>query len=127
MQPVRCRAVKFLNRHIALWYWAKAASSAASGRRARLWFLAAARLVPLKERTPRLRAREWRGAIGRRPFWFRDRSELDAVIEVFHDGAYAYPLDPLPRTIVDLGANIGQASMFFRQTYPNARIVAVEP
>jgi len=31
------------------------------------------------------------------------------------------------RTIVDLGANVGMASLYFSSRYPNARIIAVEP
>jgi FkbM family methyltransferase len=42
------------------------------------------------------------------------------------------PYDPRvpgfsPRTIVDVGAHIGMASLLFTQKYPTARIIAVEP
>jgi FkbM family methyltransferase len=82
--------------------------------------------VPLKERVPMLRTRRFRGTVGNRPFWFTDRSELGAVVEVFRDRDYGVALDAEPRTIVDLGANVGQASLYFRQAYPGARIIAVE-
>ena len=32
-----------------------------------------------------------------------------------------------PRTIVDLGANVGYAAVYYHRRFPNARIVAVEP
>jgi FkbM family methyltransferase len=32
-----------------------------------------------------------------------------------------------PRTIIDLGANVGYASVWYHVTYPEARIVAIEP
>jgi FkbM family methyltransferase len=32
-----------------------------------------------------------------------------------------------PRTIVDAGANVGMATLYYANRYPNARIVAVEP
>lgn len=31
------------------------------------------------------------------------------------------------KTIVDLGANIGLSALYFKQQYPNARVIAVEP
>ncbi|HSZ63756.1 MAG TPA: FkbM family methyltransferase [Terriglobales bacterium] len=40
---------------------------------------------------------------------------------------YEFPLPFTPRTIVDAGANIGMASIFFANRYPEARIVAIEP
>src|SRR2546427_6179555 len=49
--------------------------------------------------------------------------------EVFLSTYYQIP-DHLKReamTIVDLGANIGLASRFFAETFPNARFVCVEP
>jgi FkbM family methyltransferase len=53
-------------------------------------------------------------------------------IPIFHQvfAALDYESPNLPksaRTIVDLGANIGLASVFFALRYPQARILAVEP
>ncbi len=39
---------------------------------------------------------------------------------------YAIDLPFLPKTIVDAGANIGTASIYFAQAYPEARIIAIE-
>lgn len=43
------------------------------------------------------------------------------------DRQYEFPLPFTPHTIVDAGANIGMASIFFANRYPEARIVAIEP
>jgi FkbM family methyltransferase len=47
--------------------------------------------------------------------------------EILLHGAYAFDLPFYPRTIVDAGANIGMASLYFANTYPEARIIAIEP
>jgi FkbM family methyltransferase len=41
-------------------------------------------------------------------------------------GEYAFDLPFHPQTIVDAGANIGMASIYFAHRYPGARIVAIE-
>ena len=43
------------------------------------------------------------------------------------DSEYRVPVEADPRLIVDIGANIGMASVYFGLTYPKARIVACEP
>lgn len=53
-------------------------------------------------------------------------SDLAAFEEVF-GGAYDITLSPEPRTIFDLGANVGYASVAFALRYPGARVLAVEP
>ncbi len=65
-----------------------------------------------------------------RPLWCRPgSSDLGALWEVFGNKDYTIPRRFLrnPRTILDLGANVGYAAAFFAHRYPNARIVAVEP
>jgi FkbM family methyltransferase len=42
-------------------------------------------------------------------------------------GQYAFALPFDPKTIIDAGANIGTASIYFARTYPRARIIALEP
>jgi FkbM family methyltransferase len=46
--------------------------------------------------------------------------------EVFHREEYAIDL-LAPKVIIDAGANIGLASVYFANRFPNARIIAVEP
>lgn len=47
--------------------------------------------------------------------------------EILVRGQYECDLARPPRTIVDAGANIGLASVFFANKYPQARIIAIEP
>ena len=60
-------------------------------------------------------------------------SDVKCLEKVFVDEEYRLPADinPVfaikPRFIVDAGANIGMATLYFAQTFPNANIVAVEP
>lgn len=68
----------------------------------------------------------------RAPLTLRPRDgDLAILYEIFVSQAYEIPstsLDPAGVTvIVDAGANIGLASLFFAARYPNARILAVEP
>ena len=52
-------------------------------------------------------------------------------VSVFHEillaGEYDYQTAVSPRTIVDAGANIGLASIFFANKYKDATIFAIEP
>jgi FkbM family methyltransferase len=47
--------------------------------------------------------------------------------QVFLEGQYNFNIPFTPTTIIDGGANIGLASVYFSHRYPNASIVAVEP
>jgi FkbM family methyltransferase len=55
--------------------------------------------------------------------------DIDIFYEVFWKEVYASPdLDPEHiHTLVDLGANVGMASLYFSKAFPKARIFAVEP
>jgi FkbM family methyltransferase len=55
------------------------------------------------------------------------RDELTILRDLFVGQEYAAPEHIEVRTILDLGANIGLASAWFRLAYPNARIHAYEP
>jgi FkbM family methyltransferase len=97
----------------------------------RAWIWAAVLLVPVKQhlgRLGRFGLPLWLHVGGRRrPFRFRDHSELMALKEIFVDGEYGFEPPREPRTILDLGANVGQAALYFRSRFPAARIVSVEP
>jgi FkbM family methyltransferase len=59
--------------------------------------------------------------------WARsDTSDLAAFRHIF-DGAYDLELPAQPRLILDLGANVGYASVYFALRHPTARVIAVEP
>jgi FkbM family methyltransferase len=57
------------------------------------------------------------------------RPDLDSFSEILVDEVYALVLRRIRecRTIIDLGANIGLASLYFAVHYPQATIVPVEP
>jgi FkbM family methyltransferase len=65
-----------------------------------------------------------------RPFNVRLGSratDLRVFEQVFARQEYALPKSVKPRTIIDAGANIGCATIFFASRYPDARIIAIEP
>jgi FkbM family methyltransferase len=59
-----------------------------------------------------------------------DDSGIRYVIdEIFHNHCYRPipKLSPPPRTILDIGANIGLSAAYFRLVYPDAAIYCIEP
>ena len=80
---------------------------------------------PARSRPATLRRR----GHGHPPFHIRTRSsDPKAVTQVLVDGEYA-PITNIPdvRVIVDAGANIGAASVFLLEAYPEATVIAIEP
>jgi FkbM family methyltransferase len=64
----------------------------------------------------------------RHPVWMRVRtSDVSAYQQIFLRREYAFEVTRTPRTIVDAGANVGYASVYFANRYPDATIVALEP
>lgn len=65
---------------------------------------------------------------GRAPVWIRLKtSDVETYEKVLHRREYACAAIGRPRTILDAGANIGLAAVHFAETFPDARILAVEP
>lgn len=62
-----------------------------------------------------------------RDWWVADAGEIGALWEVFVAGQYAQWLPESAQLVLDVGANVGTATAFFRSRYPDAQIVAVEP
>lgn len=52
--------------------------------------------------------------------------DIAALKEIFIDGEYAWDDIGTPKTIVDLGAHIGNTALYFHVLYPDAVIYAVE-
>jgi FkbM family methyltransferase len=46
---------------------------------------------------------------------------------IVENAEYDFAVKKEPRIIIDAGANIGLASVFFANKYPNAKIIAIEP
>ena len=104
-------------------------AAVAAGPAGRLLAAATVQLLPLKRRVvPDLPLPVRVGLpTGSRWFWFRDGSELLALREIFGEGEYEAVDHGDPRLIVDLGANAGQAALWFRSRFPRARIISAEP
>ncbi len=54
-------------------------------------------------------------------------SDFSTFRQIFMDHEYDFKLLDVPNIIVDAGANIGLASLFFAQRFPSAKIFALEP
>lgn len=54
-------------------------------------------------------------------------SDIRCFEKVFIDGEYHSPFEMSPKVIVDAGANIGMATLYFASRNPEANILAVEP
>jgi FkbM family methyltransferase len=59
--------------------------------------------------------------------WVGDFSDLHVARETFGNEVYDLPAGFRPRTILDLGANIGASVLWFHRHFPDAEIHAVEP
>lgn len=51
----------------------------------------------------------------------------EAVVHNFDFPEYRVPIAVQPRTVLDIGANIGVVSVCLNRSYPNARLLAFEP
>jgi FkbM family methyltransferase len=56
-----------------------------------------------------------------------DTSDIGTYIQIFVDREYEFQPLEQPGVILDAGANIGLASIYFANKFPSARIIAVEP
>ncbi|MEK6816484.1 MAG: FkbM family methyltransferase [Nanoarchaeota archaeon] len=54
-------------------------------------------------------------------------SDIDAFVQIFVQKDYKLPIKISPELIIDGGANVGYASLWFASKYPGAAIIAVEP
>jgi FkbM family methyltransferase len=54
-------------------------------------------------------------------------NDIQVFTQIFIHQEYALKIDEDVNTIIDCGANIGLASLFFLSKFPSARIIAIEP
>jgi FkbM family methyltransferase len=54
-------------------------------------------------------------------------TDIGAYQQVFFDKEFDFEVGTSPKVIVDAGANIGLASIYFANKYPDAKIIAIEP
>ena len=77
-------------------------------------------------RKPRLLRMTWPGV--RHPFWVRvPSSDVPTLDQIQVRREYEFEVDRAPEVIIDAGANVGLASIYFASRYPGARILAIEP
>lgn len=65
--------------------------------------------------------------IGREVIVRLGTSDMQCVEKIFLSEEYRAPFPIQPEVIVDAGANIGMATLFFAHQFPSACIVAIEP
>ena len=62
------------------------------------------------------------------PIYIRGKTSDEYVYDdIFCRGEYAISVETPPVRIIDAGANIGLASVYFANQYPDATIIAIEP
>jgi FkbM family methyltransferase len=62
------------------------------------------------------------------PFVVRNRtSDIQVFNQIFFYGDYDLDFKVRPKVIIDCGAHIGLASIYFKNRYPEANIIAIEP
>jgi len=75
-----------------------------------------------------LTVRFYQNKFGHVIFIRKDTSDINVFAEIFLFRDYNNKLPVVnPKTIVDAGANVGFATLWFHHKYPNAYIIAVEP
>jgi FkbM family methyltransferase len=69
-----------------------------------------------------------RHPLARHPFVVRcPSSDIPTYEQIFLTQEYDFHVRRPPRVIIDAGANIGLASIYFASRFPEARIIAIEP
>jgi FkbM family methyltransferase len=62
------------------------------------------------------------------PIYFRgNNSDFTIFDQIFLNEEYLFDLDFQPKIILDCGANVGYATVFFKNKFPASKIICVEP
>ena len=88
-------------------------------------FLFLSKLLPkLKSKCLSLHLRNYQNQV----YFRHNTSDTKVLYQVFFEQQYACISNlELPKLIVDCGANVGYASLYFLNKYPHTHIIAVEP
>ena len=73
------------------------------------------------------RRRQVNAAGGTHIYYRLNRGDIQSIREVYVDETYCLPFCARPAVVVDLGANIGLASLYLARRYGCSVVVAVEP
>jgi FkbM family methyltransferase len=85
-------------------------------------------LMLLKEKQPKSSEIKIKLGDYKQPIYLRSKTtDKSTFYKIFYFKEYNIPVNFNPKVILDLGANIGLAAVYFAQKYPNARIISVEP
>jgi len=72
-------------------------------------------------------AKYYQWKLGQKILLRSNTSDVNVFAEMFLFRDYNYNLPISPKTIIDAGANVGYASLWFHHKYPSAHIIAIEP
>jgi FkbM family methyltransferase len=78
-------------------------------------------------RSSRLHLSFYFSALNKTLFFRPATSDFSVFRQIFMDYEYSIEFEHSPRTIIDAGANVGFASLYFSNRFPGAQIIAVEP
>jgi len=85
------------------------------------------RLIGLVPRGQRNRVREVRLRGGIKIRYRLNKGDLHSIREIWFDEAYRLPFEQASGVLLDLGANIGMASLWLAKAYSFTQVIAVEP
>jgi FkbM family methyltransferase len=88
---------------------------------------ALSRFIGLFSKIERDRVREIQFRDSIRVRYRLNKGDLQAIREIWFQECYRLPFDAPNGVLLDLGANIGMASLWLAKKYPFARVIAVEP
>lgn len=54
-------------------------------------------------------------------------SDLFVAMQIFQAEEYSFNVDRPPNVLIDAGANVGLASIYFANRFPSCKIIAIEP
>jgi predicted RNA methylase len=89
--------------------------------------LVLSRLIGLVPRGLRDRVREVRLRGGVKIRYRLNKGDLHSIREIWFQEAYRLPFEDSSGVLLDLGANIGMASLWLATNYSFTRVITVEP